>query len=100
MSGQDSKRARHRQWQARFKAALAGMASGASRRATEIDLLISPEPSARGCWGYRRRVGDAVVVALVGSTWQQRRLAAQAVGRQNRARTIGAQRGYGPCRKL
>jgi hypothetical protein len=29
--------ARHRQWQARFKAALAGMASGASRRATEID---------------------------------------------------------------
>jgi hypothetical protein len=35
MSSEDSKRARHRQWQARFEAALAGMASGSFRRASE-----------------------------------------------------------------
>jgi hypothetical protein len=69
MSCQDSKRACHRHRQAAYEAALAGMASGALRRATEIDVLISPNHLPQGAEDDRRPVGDAVVAALVGSTW-------------------------------
>jgi len=72
MSCEDSKRARHRQRWAHL----------------QRFLCWHDRPLAEDTEDDRRRV--AVVAALVRSTWQQRHLAAQAVGRQNRARTIGA----------
>jgi hypothetical protein len=66
MSGQDSKRARHRRRQAAYEARLRDGIGlfPTPLRASEIDVLISLNYLPEGAEYDRRRVGEAVAAAI------------------------------------